>query len=122
MNIYGITDATGQMLSKLEVDELLHELGISDDAITEGTDEAIQSDAAKNKIDLTQLSYMAKEEYSNKVNGSADSAKQDFQNQLKALGIPESIIIQGSTAIQTYATQKGIKLPAKSGISLNFKS
>lgn len=122
MNVYSITDGSGQMLSKLEVDELLHELGISDDAITEGTDDAIEKDAAKNKIDLTQLNNMAKEEYGDKVNGSADSAKQDFQSQLKALGIPDSVIIQGNKAVQAYAVQNGITLPSKSGTSLNFKS
>ena len=122
MDIYNITNASGQTLSRLEVEELLKELGISDDAIKEGTSNAIEEDAQKQNITnldgkLTELAAKGGE-----VQGSSDTAKEDYNTQLKTLGIPDSIIEKGNDAVKTYADKNGITLPLSSGTSLNVKS
>ena len=122
MDIYNVTNASGQTLSRLEVEELLQELGISDDAIRDGTSDAIEADAQKQNITnfdkkLTELAAKGGE-----VKGSSDTAKEDYNTQLIALGIPDAIIAKGSDAVKTYADANGIKLPLSSGTSLNFKS
>lgn len=121
MNVYSITDASGEALSTLEVNELLEEIGISSDAIKDGTEAAIEKDAESHHIDLTLLPELAKKEFKGNVGGSADSSKQDYQTQLQALGIPDAIIAKGNDAIQDYASKNGIILPPSSGTALNLK-
>lgn len=121
MNVYSITDASGDALSTLEVNELLEEIGISSAAIQDGSEAVIEKEANTKHIDLAQLTDLAKKEFKGNIRGSADTAKQDYQAQLKALGIPDSVIVKGNTAIQDYAFQNGIVLPPASGTSLNLK-
>lgn len=122
MNIYNITDASGDILSKYDINEMLEDLGISKEAIDEDTSEAIEADAEKNHIDLTKLINMASEHGNNEVSGSADTAKVDYENQLATLGIPVDVIAKGNDAIQAYALKNGIKLPSSNGTQLNLVS
>lgn len=110
MDIYGVTNATGHRLSRYEVNDLLEELGISDKAIENGTESAIEADAKKNKIDLTKLQLLALKEGA-ELNGSAATAKEDFEAKLQTLGIPQEIIKQGKEAVESYAMQHNIELP-----------
>lgn len=122
MDVYSVTNASGETLSKWDVNEMLEELGISDEAIQEGTEDAIEQDADKNHIDLTQLTDMAKAQGGNDVNGSADTAKSDYDSQLKSLGVPADVVAKGPEAVQTYAVKHGITLPPSNGTNLNLKS
>lgn len=124
MDIYSITNASGEMLSKIEVEELLKEMGISEDAILEGTTEAIEEDAQNQGITNfdEQLADMAKQIGAKELNGSADKSKENYKAQLIALGIPSDIIDKGESAIKAYAAKNGIKLPNSKGINLNIKS
>lgn len=122
MDVYNITNASGETLSKWDIDKMLEDIGISDDAIETGTEDAIEADAEKNHIDLTQLTDMAKAQGGNEVNGSADTAKTDYDNQLKALGVPADVVAKGPEAVQAYAAKNGITLPPSNGTTLNFKS
>lgn len=110
MNVYALTDANGDILSKLEINDLLKELGISDKAIEEGTEDAIEKDAKKNDINLNQLTDLASKQ-GNEVNGAAEKAKDDFESELKALGIPLQTIDEGKEAVEAYSQANGIKLP-----------
>lgn len=122
MNIYNITDASGDILSKYDINEMLEDIGISKEAIEEGTSEAIEADAEKNHIDLTKLLDIANKHGCSEVNGSSDTAKADYENQLKTLGIPADVIAKGNDAIQAYAAKNGIKLPSSNGTQLNLVS
>lgn len=122
MDVYNVTNASGETLSKWDVNIMLEDLGISDEAIEEGTEDAIEADAEKNHIDLTQLTDMAKAQGDNDVSGSADTAKTDYDNQLKALGVPADVVSKGPAAVQAYAEKNGINLPPSNGTTLNFKS
>lgn len=121
MDVYNVTNASGQTLSTSEVEEILKDIGISDDAIATGTEEAIEAYADENNIDLSKVESMAKEQ-GNDVSGSADTAKQDYEMQLKSLGIPYSVISKGNDAIQSYAAKNGITLPPANGTQLNVVS
>lgn len=119
MNIYAITDGSGSTLSKYDIDARLQDMGIPEDVIAEG-ESAISDYADANSIDLTQIaSDVAKE---NPIAGSAFSAKEDNENELKLLGVPEDIIQQGHAAVQEYAFQNNIKLPYQVGSQMNFMS
>lgn len=124
MDIYSVTNASGETLSRSDVDELLKEIGISDEAIQTGTDTAIEADATKQGIkDLdTQLLALA-QKGGTEVKGSADTVKKDFETKLESLGIPKEIIEKGKDAVIAYAAQNNIKLPEPpSGATLNFVS
>lgn len=121
MNVYSVTNANGELLSKLEVNELLKEMGISDDAIKTGTEEAIEEYAKSNNVDLTQLTDLALKEGAT-VSGSADKSKEDYANSLELLGIPADVVSKGDDAVQAYATQNGIILPRSIGTQLNVES
>jgi len=110
MNVYALTDANGEILSKLEIDELLKEIGISDEAIEEGTEDAIEKDAQTNDINLNRLTALASKQ-GNEVSGAAEKAKDDFESELKSLGIPLQKISEGKEAVEAYAKANGIKLP-----------
>lgn len=122
MDVYSVTNAFGEILNKNEVEELLKEIGISSDAITEGTSEAIEADAQDQGIINFEerLTNMAKKTGLT-VNGAADKSAEDYQSQLISLGIPNSVIEQGENAIREYASKQGIKLPAATGTNLNIK-
>lgn len=123
MDIYALTDAAGNVLDRNQINDLLEEIGISQTVIDEGSSEAVEEYATKNKIDLTQLPEMAKKETDNKVSGSAGQAKGDYEAQLKALGIPDDVVKQGNDAVVAYAEQNGIQLPKNTvGTQLNLQS
>lgn len=122
MNIYALTDSAGDILPRDQVEELLDEIGIPQELIDKGSSEDIQAYATENNIDLSQLTSMAKNETQNKVNGSAATAKGDYEKELKTLGIPEDIIRQGSDAVAVYAAQNGIQLPDNKGTKLNLET
>lgn len=120
MDIYALTNAKGETLSKDEVNDLLGDIGISDDAIKAGTDSAIEEDADENKINLDQLTDLAKAKGAD-IKGAADKSKEDYNRNLQTLGIPADIIAKGQPAIQAYAAQNNIRLPESTGSTLNFK-
>lgn len=120
MDIYALTNAKGEAISKGDIDDLLEDIGISDDAIKKGTNDAIEEDAEKNNIDLNQLKDLAKGKDAN-LSGAADKSKEDYNRTLQTLGIPADIIAQGQPAIQAYAAQHNIRLPESTGSTLNFK-
>lgn len=120
MDIYALTNAKGEAISKGEIDDLLEDIGISDDAIKKGTTDAIEEDAEKNNIDLNQLTKLAKEKDAD-ISGAADKAKEDYKRTLQTLGIPADIIAQGQPAVQAYAAQHNIRVPETSGSNINFK-
>lgn len=120
MNIYGITDAEGQTLSRNEIDDMLKGMGISEEAIKTGTDDAIEEDAKKQGI--TNLDFQLTDMVNQKgINGSSDTAKPDYEKQLSTMGIPSDVVAKGQEAIQAYATQFGIILPQANGTFLNMK-
>lgn len=123
MNIYGITDAQGQVLSILDINEMLKDLGISEDAINKGTD-AIEQEAQADGI--KDLEKSLKDMVAAKdptVKGSGDKIKGDFEKELEALGVPKEVVQQGKEAVEAYAAQNNIKLPKPpSGIELNLMS
>jgi len=121
MNVYSVTNANGEFLSKFEVEELLKQIGISDDAIETGTEDAIEQDSTTNGIDLTQITDLALKQGA-EVKGSADTVKKDFEAELESLGIPIETIAQGQDAVEAYASQNGITLPPPpSGTQLNIQ-
>lgn len=120
MDIYSITNEKGEFLSKDEINEMLGKIGISDQAIESGDQDAIEADAKQNNIDLNRLQTIAKTP-ENELNGSADTAKQDYERELKTRGIPNDIIAQGQAAIQAYADKMNIRLPENSGTTLNLQ-
>lgn len=124
MDFYGVTNAEGQTLSRVDINEMLEEIGISSEAIQAGTDDAILADAQQQGITNLdeQLMTLAKEGGGNEVKGSSDTAKQDYETQLKALGIPSDVVTKGQDAIQAYAAQNNIKLPQASGSQFNIVS
>ena len=120
MNIFGVTNAEGQTLSRWDINDILEEMGISEEAIKDGSSAAIENDATKNKIDLTQLSFLAKQ-HGSELNGTDGKAKEEFDTRLKNLGIPDKIIQQGQKAISAYAGQHKIILPEPpSGSNMNL--
>jgi len=119
MNVYGVTNAMGETLSKLEIDEMLQDLGISEEAIKDGTSSAIEQDAELNKIDLKQLTYLAQEIGASELTGT--DPQKDFNKELATLGVPADVIYQGKSAVDAYAAKNGIKLPAApSGAGFRF--
>lgn len=121
MNIYGVTNAEGQTLSRWDINDILEEMGISEEAIKDGSSTAIEKDAAKNKIDLDQLTYLAKQEGATEVKGADDKNKEAFETELANLGIPAETIAKGKDAVMAYASQNGIELPKPpSGTQMNF--
>lgn len=120
MNIFGVTNAAGQTLSRWDINDILEEIGISEDAIKDGSSTAIEKDANKNKIDLTQLTILAKQQ-GTELNGTDDKAKEEFDTRLKNLGIPDNIVEKGKEAVDAYAAEHNIKLPdPPSGTQMNF--
>jgi len=109
MNVYGVTNAMGSTLTKTEIDDILKDLGISEEAIKDGSSSAIEKDAETNKIDLTQLTYLAKEQGASELNGA--DPKEDFEKELTSLGVPTDVIFQGKSAVEAYAATNGIQLP-----------
>lgn len=120
MDIYSLTNAKGETLSKDEVNELLGDIGISDDAINAGISSAIEENADENNIDLNQLTDLAKNKGTD-IKGAADKSKEDYNRTLQTLGIPADIIAQGQPAVQAYAAQNNIRIPESTGATLNFK-
>lgn len=55
MNIYGITNASGEGFSRWDINDKLREMGISDEALQAGTSEAIEAYAESNNIDLDSM-------------------------------------------------------------------
>lgn len=119
MNIYAITDASGNSVDKYEIDQKLEDLGIPEDVIQEG-ESSIQQYADAQGIDLGQV--QTDEAKKTSMAGSSVTAKEDYSNNLKTLGIPEDVISQGQNAIQIYAEQNGIKLPQSKGTQMNLLS
>ncbi len=120
MNIYGITNDQNEFLSKDEVNQLLLGLGVSEEVVLSGDVDAIKEDAEKNNIDLSKLSEIAREP-KDEIKGSNDTAKEDYEQELLARGIPNNVIVQGQAAIQAFADKMLIKLPDSSGTNLNLK-
>lgn len=122
MNVYAVTDANGDSLSKSEIDNLLKEIGISAEAIEDGSSDAIEQDAEKNDINLNQLTSLASKQ-GTEVNGATEKAKDEFESELKALGIPLQTIDEGKEAVEAYAKTNGITLPQPpSGAQFNALS
>lgn len=122
MDFYGVTNAEGQTLSKIDINEMLQEIGISSEAIEAGTDDAILADAQQHGITNLDEQLMALAKEGKEVKGSSDTAKQDYETQLKALGIPSDVVTKGQDAIQAFAAQNNIKLPPASGSQFNIVS
>lgn len=120
MDIYALTNDKNEYLSKEEINAMLKEIGISDEAIQKGDSEAIEADAEKNNIDLDELSTMAKDQ-GKEISGSGDTAKADYEQDLKTRGIPSDVIAQGQASVQAYADRLGIRLPEATGTSLNLQ-
>jgi len=119
MDIYAITNESGEALSRIELTKKLSDMGISEEAISSGDSNAIVEDAESKGISLAQLQT----ELEPTINGSGDTIQNDFRSDLKTRGIPDAVIAQGQTAIQAYAAQSGISLPQPpSGSTLNIKS
>jgi hypothetical protein len=119
MDVYALTNASGETLSKDEINDLLKEIGVSDEAIKEGTEDAIEEDAQSSGINLNQLGDIAKKE---DVSGSSNKAKEDYDAQLKLLGIPDNVAQEGDVAVQEYASKNHITLPEATGTQLNINS
>lgn len=120
MDVYSVTNEQGNKLSKDEVNQILSEIGISDDAIKKGTESAIEADALENNVNLNQVAEEALKT-GEVVKGSSDSLKQDYDQQLAVIGIPQNIIDKGDDAVKAYAVQNSISLPPASGTQLNVK-
>ena len=124
MNISSLTNEFGQSLSRYDVEDKLKDLGIPDDVIAQG-ESAIEDYAFKNSIDLALLQPELNEKAAPPpLSGSNDKIKTDYESQLKALGVPSSVVAKGKAAVEAYALNKGISLPRhpSSGTALNFKS
>lgn len=121
MDIYAITNDKNEFLSKDEVNEMLRNMGISDTTIEQGDEDAIEAEAKQNNIDLSKLQTIARTQ-DRELNGSADTAKQDYERDLKTRGIPNEIIAQGQAAVQAFADKSGIRLPEFTGATLNIQS
>lgn len=124
MDFYGVTNADGKMLSKDDINEMLEEIGISSDAIEDGSDSAIETDAQKlGIVNLDeQLTNLARGDGGKEIKGAGDTAKQDYETQLQTLGIPSDILIKGPNEVQAYAAQNNIRLPQASGAQFNIVS
>src|SRR5574344_859994 len=119
MNVYAITNAQGETYSTYDVNKKLEDAGIPDEVIERGED-AIETYAQENGITLP-TSEKQEEKPQPKLNGSGDSAKTDYMWQLKAAGIPESIISQGNSSVQQYAQEHNIVIPTNStGTNFNL--
>ena len=119
MNVYGVTNSMGETLSKIEIDEMLQDLGISEAAIKDGSSSAIEKDAEVNKIDLRELTDLAKKEGSSELTGA--DPKEDFKKELASLGVPADVVAQGKPAVDAYAAKNGVKLPkTPSGARFRF--
>lgn len=123
MNIYALTDAQGNALSAVEINDMLKNLGISAGAIEQGEaaiEQEAQQDGIKDLEKSLQDMVAAKDP---KVKGSGDKVKGDFEQKLESLGIPKEIIQQGKEAVEAYAAQNNITLPKPpSGAELNLLS
>src|SRR5574344_33534 len=98
MNVYAITNAQGENYSTYEVNQKLEELGIPSDVIEQGED-AIEEYAQEKSITLPKSDERTQPQTQTKaqpkeVKGSNDTAKNDYEWQLKAAGIPQSVIVQ----------------------------
>jgi len=119
MDIYSITNSEGEKLSKTEINDMLQDLGISDDAIKQGTSDAVEEDAEKQGITNLDAQVEAKVKKDG-ISGASDSAKKDYESELKADGVPDDVIKKGSAAVQEYAQQNAINLPKATGTTLNL--
>ena len=114
MEIYSITSEQGESYTKSEINDMLKEIGISDDAISQGTDDAIEQ--AAQKLGITDITKQLTE----KIKGSSGTAKEDYSTQLEAQGVPTDIIKQGQAAVEKYAEENNINLPKSKGTNLNL--
>lgn len=123
MNIYALTDAQGNALSTLDINDMLKDLGISEEAINKGED-AIEQEAKQDGIKDIEKSLKdmvaAKDPT---VKGAGDKVKVDFDQELETLGIPKEVVQQGKEAVEAFAAQNNITLPKPpSGTGLNLLS
>lgn len=119
MDIYAITNASGDTLDEYDVNQKLKDLGIPDDVIEKGETD-IEDYAYYNNINLDNLQT---KQNNKEIKGSNDKIKQDYQKELETLGIPTTVIQKGSEAVTAYADKKHISLPKQptTGNSLNFQ-
>lgn len=115
--------STGEKMDGFDIEKKLTDLGIPEDIIGQGPD-AVKQYADENNIDLSKIQPPEKHESNDsKVKGSGDSIKQEFEAKLEELGIPKETIEKGKEAVEAYAKENNITLPAPpSGTKLNFKS
>lgn len=123
MNIYALTDAQGNSLSIVDINDMLKDLGISEDAIKKG-EAAIEQEAQQDGIkDIEQSLKDMVAAKDATIKGSGDNAKEDFEFKLEAFGVPKEVVMQGKEAVESYAAQHNITLPkAPSGTELNLLS
>lgn len=91
--------------------------------IAKGPDE-VKKYADENSIDLSSIQPPENDKQDPKeLNGSDSKIKEEFEAKLEELGIPQETIEQGKEAVEAYAAQNNITLPAPpSGAKLNFQS
>lgn len=123
MNVYAITDTQGNALSALDINDMLKDLGISEEAINKGED-AIEQEAKQDGIkDLEKSLKSMVADKDPTVKGAGDKAKNDFDQELETLGVPKEVVQQGKKAVEAYAAKNGIKLPKPpSGTEFNLLS
>lgn len=122
-NINAITNSEGQQLDKYEINKKLQDLGIPSEVIAKGPDE-VKKYAEENNIDLSSLQPPQDDKNAQKgINGADGKIKEEFEAKLEELGIPKETIEQGKEAVEEYAAQNNITLPAPpSGAKLNLQS
>lgn len=121
MNVYAITNAQGETYNTYDVNKKLKDLGIPDEIIEQGED-AIENYAQENSITLPTSDEQEQKE-TPEVKGAGDTAKQDYETQLEALGVPKETIAKGDDAVQQFAEANNINLPASStGTKFNLMS
>jgi len=122
MEIYAITNASGEKLDEYDINKKLEDMGIPDDVIQEG-ESAIDDYAFQNNINLDSLQPEKTDKKPKELKGSNNNVKQDYEKELQSLGVPDKIIAQGAEEIAAYADSNRISLPKAptSGTALNLQ-